>query len=108
MKVMERTTDQTMRQLFADKPCVMFEKEFEDEAICWDCIGESHELIPLLIFKGHRYCVPLFLLPEDKQRCFEKIFPDHHKILITEGVNKNFVGYFKVRSKKHDGTGNLE
>ena len=94
--------EQTMRLPSTDKTCVMFNKEFDDEALCWNCVGERYEMIPIISYKGHRYAVPLFSLPEDRQQCFEKIFPDHYKILITEGVNKNFVGYFKIRSAKYD------
>jgi hypothetical protein len=104
MEVMERTTNQTMRQISTDKPCVIFDKDYDMTVASWDRTDEG--ALSKINYSGPRFSVPLFPMPEIEQKYFEKFFPGHNKVVITEGVNKDFVGYYKAISNevKYNGT----
>jgi len=103
VKIIERTTNETARRIDCDRPCMMFDKKCDDVVVCWDRTDDGALL--KLNCKGPRFSAPLIMMTEIEQKCFEKFFPGHNKIAITEGVNKGLVGYFKIEQEvKHNGT----
>jgi len=74
MEIIERTTGQTARRIDCDRPCVIFNKEYDDVVVCWDRTDDGALL--KLNCTGSRFSAPLIMMTEIEQKCFETFFPD--------------------------------